>query len=373
MEITKNSLSSLENRMKNADWYYDYSDDYQVRAEGRESISKLKDDLQSLSATEEGKYIANNLWVKHAPAEMHMPEILSLPERKKIELTEKEINFLGNQFKVLGAEGHFTPELVDRLKDGLDKLTHFQELKNNGDDVSISYHLSKSKDSNLYFLNKYDMSVRRENHNSEVKQTFYVSGQDNVVLKEGEDKLKQVNRFTLKKAANYLAGRPVFNAFSDKQGNQYEAWARIDFKNIKPNGEHEMIKYRKEYPFDLTSALKKYSIKELATPEHAERLFESLKRGNLQTVTFVGENGQQEKLYASLQIGLVEGGSLNVFDVNKDKVPIQKLVENGYVGNDLVRQLKERNTLKESNDKQTIQQENKIIKQTQPKTTQRLK
>jgi hypothetical protein len=153
-----------------------------------------------------------------------------------------------------------------------------------------------------------------------------------------------------------LAGRPVYNAFSDKEGNQYEAWAKRKFNVEK--GKFEMVKYRKEYPFSLDDATKNYSIKELATPEFRDRLMESYKRGNLQKVTFVGHGGKEEALYTSPQIGLVAGGSLNVYDLNKDKVSTEQLVEKGFVGQNFAQQINDRLTKRQDNNaKQSIHQD----------------
>jgi hypothetical protein len=371
-------FKDLDERMKRADWDYSYSDDYTVRRRGEEEVTAIEKDLEILSYSKGGAVIANALWDEHTiRSAIWKPKFLQTaielqigkitrqeialsghlnqqimdtnsfkdPNTNNIGMSDKEINHIKNQFKHAGADAAFTPELVDRLKNGEEKITHPYKFTNNGDQNVADFHLSKSKDSGLYFLNKFDLTVTPENSNKEIKETFYLTGQDkNLKLKDGEEKLKQVNKFTLKKAANYLAGRPVFNAFSDKEGNQYEAWAKRKFNVEK--GEFEMAKYRKEYPFSLNDATKNYSIKELAIPEQKDRLMESYQRGNLQTVTFVASDGKEEQLYTSLQIGLVKGGSLNVYDLNKDRVAIDQLVEKGYMGKDLAQEIKERLTQK---------------------------
>jgi|GEM_PF-1376393 len=338
----------LEKRMTKADWHYEYSDSPRVWEKGVIEIKSILKDLEKLAKTEDGFEISKILWDKHVP-EYSVPKPGFLDDdkfyAKKLNvMTEKEENHIKNQFKHAGAEAAFTPELLDRLQKGEEKIIHPYRFSNNGDQNTADFHVHKSKDSSLYFLNKFDLTVAPENSKKEIKETFYLTGQDNVKLKEGEQKLRQVNKFTLKKAANYLAGRPVFSAFSDKEGNQYEAWAKRKFNVEK--GKFEMAKYRKEYPFSLKDATKNYSIKELAIPEQKDRLMESYQRGNLQKVTFVASDGREEQLYTSLQIGLVQGGSLNVYDLNKDRIGIDQLLEKGYIGKDLAEEIKERLTQK---------------------------
>lgn len=302
-------------------------------------------DLKLLTMYRGGHKAANNLWETIATNKSLLkPDFL---------VTQAEaLSHIRQQFKNIGAERAFTPELVEDLKKGIPEKIHSYSFDNEGDKNDVQFHLRKSKDSNLYFLNKYDLAVTLQSSNKTIKETFYLTGQDNVRLKTGEKQLPNVNRFTLKKAANYLAGRPVFNAFSDKQGNQFEAWAKRKFNVQK--GEFEMVKYRKEYPFNMDEATRHYSIKDLATPEYKERLYESYKRGNLQLVTFVGEGGKEEKLYTSLNIGMVKGGSLDVYDKDKVRIPIDKLLEKGYVGNDLAQQIKDRLSHKNTSQVQDV-------------------
>jgi hypothetical protein len=259
-------------------------------------------------------------------------------------MTDKEQTHIYQQFKNIGAGNAFTPALIFDLKAGVAEKQHPYSFDNNGDKVDVLFHIKKSENSNLYFLNKYEMAITPENKPAEIRDTFYTAEPRNVKLQPGEERLNNLNRFTLKKAANYLAGRPVFNAFTDKEGNQYEAWAKRKFDTGK--GKHIMAKYRKEYPFAMETAVKKYSIKELTVPLFQERMYDSFKRGNLQLVNFVGNGGHEEKLYASLNIGLIAGGSLDVYNLNKEKLSTQELFDRGFIGNDLAEKLKERMTKK---------------------------
>lgn len=60
-------IDHLHYKMKNADWYYDYSDDFRVWQKGDAEIEDIKKDLKELSQTQEGMEVANRLWQLYVP------------------------------------------------------------------------------------------------------------------------------------------------------------------------------------------------------------------------------------------------------------------------------------------------------------------
>jgi len=252
-------------------------------------------------------------------------------------MNEKELSSIENQLKKTGFAEAFTRELTDKIKDGVTYITHTFTKTYEGDEASAMLHIKKSDLSNLYFLNKYELSVRKDGQSNEVKQSFYIN-----FRKNGErDPSKFYTTFTLKEAFNYLSGRPVLKIFENQNSEKYQAWVKANFKNTLQNGSYEMKQYHENYKFDLEKALANYSIKELIDPIYKKRLLESLQRGNLQSVTFVGADGKQEKLFISPNIPL---GSLNVYNNNKERIPTQDLVEKQYIGKDFGYQLTQRIT-----------------------------
>ncbi|HRP55031.1 hypothetical protein [Agriterribacter sp.] len=213
------------------------------------------------------------------------------------------------------------------------------EFKKNydGDQVTANLHLKKSATSDYYFLNKFDLQLQKDGRTDSVKQTYYITsrkvagnGEEN-----GEQKAKQDIKYTLKEGYNLLDGRPVYKNLVSKEGNEYEAWNKLNFKKKLDNGNFEMKQYTKNYGFDLENVLSKYPIKELANEQYKQSLIDSLHRGNLQKATFVGSDGSEEKLYISPSITL---GALNVYDQNKERIPTEQLVEKQYIGKELAEQ-----------------------------------
>jgi hypothetical protein len=57
----------------------------------------------------------------------------------------------------------------------------------------------------------------------------------------------------------------------------------------------------------------------------------------MQKATFVGEGGKEEKLYVSPNITF---GALHIYDSNKQRIPIDILVEKQYIGKEFAESLK---------------------------------
>lgn len=284
-------------------------------------------------------------------------------------MTEKELGFLEKQFKQLGLKDQFTRDLTEELKS--QPLTHKHSFTRmiDGNEVKSTLHLNKSERSNLYFINRNDMQVIKEGFNQPIMQSFSIH---------------QDNKYTFKESYNMMMGRTVYTAHKNKLGEEYNSWSKINWSNKLANGNYEIKQYNDNYGFKLDNVLAKYPIKELANEQYKNSLINSLHRGNLQSVTFVGKEGQEEKMFIAPNIAL---GILNVYDANKQKLTTGQLVEKQYIGQELADQLKQRleklsqnqespkETVKlETPAKETINREKKLAqKPEKPAQKQKLK
>lgn len=262
-------------------------------------------------------------------------------------MTEKELSFIENQFKRIGAKEAFTDNLIEQMKAGVQNIEHPFDKMYDGNAAKALFYLKKSDSSDLYFLNKYDLGIRKDGQTNEVKQTFYLNDFKKSNTKEEWNPNRFNTTFTFKEAVNYSLGYPVLKTFKNQSGEEYHAWVKANFKNKLSNGNYEMNQYHLKNGFDLEKVLSNFSIKELANATYKERLIESLQRGNLQSVTFVGAEGKQEKLFISPNIPLK---SLNVYDLDKQRLPTQTLVDKGYIGKEIAEEFKQRiESLKQKN------------------------
>jgi hypothetical protein len=254
-------------------------------------------------------------------------------------MDEKALSFNENQLKRTGFAEAFTPELKAKMEQGLPEIKHPFKKAYDGNQVEAILHLKKSATSDFYFLNKFDLQLQKEGQANAIKQTFYLTQRSKGQEAEDGSKQRLENKYTLKEGYNLLAGRPVFKDLVNQEGQAYQAWVKLNFKNQLNNGNHEMKQYHTNYGFDLEKTLSNYPIKELANPQYKQSLVDSLQRGNLQKATFVGKDGKEEKLYISPNITF---GSLNVYDQNKQRMPTEALVEKQFIGYEFSQQLNER-------------------------------
>src|SRR5690606_15821251 len=183
----------------------------------------------------------------------------------------KNFEYLRDQVKYTG----FGEGLENSLKAAIEKgqpgfkLQHQAQYGN--DRVTAELHFSKSKQSDMYLFNKYNVSVERGSGAENMEQTFYINKGSNITLKE---------------AYNLMDGRSVNKDLTNKQGEVYNAWIQMDFKQTDNNGNYRLKHYHQNYGYDLEAALSKHPITELGHGEYKGNLLESLKKGNLQSATF---------------------------------------------------------------------------------------
>lgn len=69
----------------------------------------------------------------------------------------------------------------------------------------------------------------------------------------------------------------------------------MDFKEADNGGNFKINHYHQNYGYDLEASISKHPIKELLTPEHKDDLLNSLKKGNIQSVTFVVDGVEKKQ------------------------------------------------------------------------------
>ncbi|MFZ0598362.1 MAG: hypothetical protein WAM46_15365, partial [Flavobacterium sp.] len=135
------------------------------------------------------------------------------------------------------------------------------------------------------------------------EQTFYINNNSSSI--------------TLKEAYNLMEGRSINKDLKTKEGEFYTAWIKMDFKEVDDsNGNFKLNYYHQNYGYDLEASLAKHSIKELETPKYKDDLLNSLKKGNLQSVTFVFA-GVDSKMYVEAN---PQFKTVNVYDGNKQRI-----------------------------------------------------
>jgi len=216
-------------------------------------------------------------------------------------MNQKNFEYLRDQVKYTG----FGDALENELKEKIEKqipefqLTHNARYGNDG--ITASLQFKKSEQSDMYFFNSYQLNLNKAESADTIKQNFYINKADNITLKE---------------AYNLVSGRAVNKDLATKEGQIYNAWLQIDFKENDKSGNYKVKQYHQNYGFDLNKELAKHPIKELANEQSRNMLLDSLNRGNKQSVTFMRDgNEQKHSIEANPKFKTV-----NVYDENMQRV-----------------------------------------------------
>jgi hypothetical protein len=198
-------------------------------------------------------------------------------------MDDQNAKYLNDRLFYLGFGEKLSAELEKNMKAGKEQFQlPVQGEFTKGDQkkvVDYTIDFSKSKESDMYFLNKYQATLKNDDPEKERSQTFYINKGSGVTAKE---------------AYNLLEGRAVHKKLTNREGEPYEAWLQLQEKK-EDNGHHKVQQFHSAYGYDLEKSLAKHPIKELGDPDQKERLIKSLEKGNLQQVTYT-RNEKEEKM-----------------------------------------------------------------------------
>ncbi len=227
-------------------------------------------------------------------------------------MNQNNYEYLRDQIKYSG----FGEGLEEKLKIGLQsgkpdfELSHYTKFGN--DEVISNLSFTKSKQSDMYFFNSYRVDMKKESQESGMEQTFYIN---------------KGNNFTLKEAYNLMSGRAVNKDLSNKEGNLFNAWVQMDFKNTYDNGNFKLRHYHENYGYDLEKSLSRHPIRELTNSEFKASLLDSLKKGNLQSVTYQ-KDGVDQKVFVEAN---PQYKTINVYDTGMKRLDFRQKNEKSQV------------------------------------------
>lgn len=216
-------------------------------------------------------------------------------------MNQKNLEFLKDQLKYTGFGETFDQDLKEKMLKGETEFKLIKEGVYGSDSMTAVLNFKKSDQSDLYFFNSYHVNLKKEDSRQALEQTFYINNNSSSI--------------TLKEAYNLMEGRTVNKDLKTKEGEVYNSWLKIDFKEME-NGNFKLNHYHQNYGYDLQASLAKHSIKELETPKYKDDLLNSLKKGNLQSVTMIVA-GVESKMYVEANPHFK---TVNVYDGNKQRI-----------------------------------------------------
>lgn len=216
-------------------------------------------------------------------------------------MNQKNFEYLRDQVKYTGFGEGLENDLKQKIQEGNTEFKLAYETKYGNDTVNATLNFSQSKQSDMYFFNSYQVNVQKENSAETMDQTFYINKGNNITLKE---------------AYNLMEGRSVNKDLTNKEGQVYNAWVQMDFKQSDDNGNFKLKYYHENYGYDLEAVLSKHPIRELSNEEYKSNLMDSLKKGNLQSATFQ-INGADQKQYIEAN---PQFKTINIYDSAMQRV-----------------------------------------------------
>lgn len=216
-------------------------------------------------------------------------------------MNQKNFDYLKDQVKFTGFGEGLENELKEKMQKQAPEFQITHNTKFGNDDLTASLHFKKSDQTDMYFFNRYQVSLMPEQSKDKMEQTFYIN-------KEGS--------ITLKEAYNMMNGRSINKDLTTKEGQMYNAWMQMDFKQADNNGNYKLKQFHQNYGYDLMTALEKHPIKELTNEQDKTRLVESLQKGNRQSVTFE-QNGNQQKHFIEAN---PQFKTINIYDSNMQRL-----------------------------------------------------
>ncbi len=273
--------------------------------------------------------------LKDALSQLPYKEVFNnhLITNKILVMNEKNYEYLTDQLLRTGFGDTLNEELRKNIEQKNAEFTLSHQANYGTDNVKATLHFKRSDESDMVFFNKYDLELKKENQDVQ-RQTFYPN-----------------KSITLKEGYNLLDGRAVHKTLTNKEGEKYQAWLQLDFKDSTDSGNFRMKQYHHNYGFDLEQTLSKYPIKELQNEQYKEKLIRSLERGNLQSATFI-RNGKEEKIFLTPNVAFK---ALSAFDDKMQKVSLSELMQKNKQEQKIQPEMKQ-----EVSEKQTLKSETKI-------------
>jgi hypothetical protein len=209
-------------------------------------------------------------------------------------MNEKNLKYLKDNLKYMGFGEKLNADLENGLKEGKPEFQLKLNEKMFQGNMEVNLQFKQSPSSDMYFFNSYEARLTKDNGH-DISQSFYLNNGKGVTYKE---------------AYNLLDGRSVLKDMTNKEGEKYAAWLKLDFSKNATNNHFGTRQFHAEkYGFNLASELGKLNIVKL--PEEKEKqLMQSLQKGNRQAVNFI-KDGKETPMFIEAN---PQFKSINVYD-----------------------------------------------------------
>ncbi|MBV2228538.1 MAG: hypothetical protein KUL85_16905 [Sphingobacterium mizutaii] len=142
--------------------------------------------------------------------------------------------------------------------------------------LSFKFNFNRSKDSDMYFLNNYNVALHQKGNPIVREQTFDLERDYRVTALQA---YKLLSGLSFEKEV-YLRSRMEEGRTPDRPQEKTPLWFKLSLDVTDAYGNHPLRTFRPEYGFDLVETLGKYPLKGLDTPEKVKETITTLQNGN---------------------------------------------------------------------------------------------
>ncbi|WP_209437574.1 hypothetical protein [Pedobacter petrophilus] len=230
---------------------------------------------------------------------------------QNLEYLKKSLDYLGFGIKLNDVLESAISREIPAFTLGVNQAYSSAQMKKNPalgtDQVRFMLNFNRSKQSDMYFLNDYEVSLLKAGSALPIKQVF---------------DLERDNRITALQAYKLLSGnsleRDVYiKSESSEASEKKKVWFKLSLDVQDAYGNHPLKKFYPEFKFELSDAIDKYPFKGLTDPGK-DGLMKMLRSGHMaQADMLVGKKTVPVFITANPQYK-----GLDVYD--KNMVPIRQ-------------------------------------------------
>lgn len=181
------------------------------------------------------------------------------------------------------------------------------------ENLSFTLNFNRSKDSDMYFLNNYNVALHQKGNPIAREQTFDLERDYRITALQA---YKLLSGLSFEKEV-YLRNKAEEGREPGRPQEKTPIWFKLNLDITDAYGNHPLRTFRPEYGYNIREALAKYPLKGQTTPEKIEEAVKTLSNGY-----YFQEDLQIGKKYIPVSIAAnPQMKTLDIYD--KDMVEIR--------------------------------------------------
>lgn len=190
------------------------------------------------------------------------------------------------------------------------------ESKDPGSDrtenLNFKINFNRSKESDVYFLNDYQVKLTRKNDPIVREQTFDLARDHRITAVQA---YKLLSGLSLEKEV-FLKTNTGEMEQVDPQPQKTPVWLKLNLDVTDAYGNHPLRVFRPEYGYDLVKTLAKFPIKDIESPDKLQNVLNTLRSGNYyHTDLMIGKKAVPVSIAANPQMK-----TLDIYDKNMNEI-----------------------------------------------------